>query len=326
MIGRREFIALLGGAAVAWPMAARAQKPPMRVIGVLTAGGPPSAPFVAGFGRGLAEMGFDEGRNLAIVTRSTEQYDSLPRLAAQLVGVPVAVIYAAGSANSVLALKAASGAIPIVFANGSDPVRLGLVASMNRPGGNITGVTFISSTLTAKRLELLREIVPGSAPVALLINPSNLRAESDIADVASAARSVGQEVLVIRVPSPRDLEGAFDTMVQRRVGALLVGADALFNGRADQIIALAARHRIPASYPQRLSAKDGGLMSYGDDRAETHRQGGIYVGRILKGEKPSDLPVQQPTKFELVINLKTAKSLGLSVPPTLLAVADEVIE
>jgi putative tryptophan/tyrosine transport system substrate-binding protein len=255
MRDRREFITLLGGAA-AWPVAGRAQQGErMRVIGVLTAGGPPSAPFVAGFGRGLAEMGFDEGRNLAIVTRSTEQYDSLPGLAAQLVGVPVAVIYAAGSANSVLVLKAASGAIPIVFANGSDPVRLGLVASMNRPGGNITGVTFISSTLTAKRLELLREIVPGSAPVALLTNPSNLRAESDIADVASAARSVGQEVVVIRASSQRDLEGAFVTMVQRQVGALLVGADALFNNRADQIIAMAARHRIPASYPQRSSTR-----------------------------------------------------------------------
>jgi putative ABC transport system substrate-binding protein len=322
---RREFITLLGGAAT-WPLAARAQQPAMWVIGVLAAGGPAPADIAIAFGKGLAGMGFIEGRNLAIVARSTERYERLAPLAVELVGIPVAAIYASGSANSVLAAKAATAAIPIVFANGSDPVRLGLVASMNRPGGNVTGVTFISSTLIAKRLELLRELVPGRGPVAFLLNPSNLRGDSDVTGLESAARSVGQEILVLRASSLRELETAFDTMAERRVGALLVGADAFFNRRADQIIALAARHHIPATYTQRASAEDGGLMSYGDDRAESHRQGGLYVGRILKGEKPGDLPVLQPTKFELVINLKTAKALGLTVPPTLLARADEVIE
>jgi putative tryptophan/tyrosine transport system substrate-binding protein len=325
-VKRRSFITLFGGAAVAWPLAPRAQQPSMRVIGVLAAGGAPSADIVVAFGKGLSETGFIEGRNLAIVTRSTERYERLAPLATELAGIPVAAIFASGSANSVLAAKAATSTIPIVFANGSDPVRLGLVASMNRPGGNVTGVTFISSTLMLKRLELLRELVPAARTIALLVNPGNLRGETDVADIETAARSVGQQILVLRASSVAELEVAFDAMAEHRVGAVLVGADALFNRRADQIIALAARRRIPASYTQRVSVEEGGLISYGDDRMESHRQGGLYVGRILKGEKPADLPVLQPTKFELVINLKTAKTMDLDVPATLLARADEVIE
>jgi ABC-type uncharacterized transport system substrate-binding protein len=324
-VNRRKLIALLGGAAAA-PVAAQAQQSAMPVIGVLAAGGGVTSEIATAFGKGLAEMGFIEGRSLAIVLRTTERYERLAPLASELVGIPVAAIYAAGSANAVLAAKAATATIPIVFANGSDPVRLGLVASMNRPGGNVTGVTFISSTLMAKRLELLRELVPAARTIAFLINPHNLRGETDVTDIETAARSVGQELLVLRASSLSELEAAFDTMAQRRVATLLVGADAFFNRRADQIIALAARHRIAASYTQRTSVDDGGLMSYGDNRAESHRQGGLYVGRILKGEKPADLPVLQPTRFELVINLRTAKALGLDVPPTLIARAHEVIE
>jgi putative ABC transport system substrate-binding protein len=324
-MNRRAFITLFGGAA-AWPLTARAQQPMMPAIGFLSAGGPPAAADLAAFGKGLGETGFVEGRNVAIVLRATEQYDRLPELVADLVRLPVAVIYAAGTANAALTVKAATATIPIVFANGGDPVSQGLVASMNRPGGNITGVTYLTASLTAKRLELLRELVPQTARIALLVNPTNELADAQAKEIETVARNIGQEIIVVRASNLTEIETAFATMAERRTGALLVGGDPFFVKRPDQIIALATRYRIPASYPSRASVDAGGLMSYGDDRAESYRQSGIYVGRILKGEKPADLPVLQPSKFEFVINLKAAKALGITFPPSFHLRADEVIE
>jgi putative ABC transport system substrate-binding protein len=328
MIGRREFITLLGGAAAAWPLAARGQQPEMPVIGWLESGSRQTiADYLAAFRQGLAEADYVEGRNVAIEYRWADgQYDRLSALAAELVRHQVAVIYATNTANTVKAAKEATSGIPIVFTNGSDPVKLGLVASLNRPGGNITGVSFYVGTLVAKRLELLRELVPQAVTIGFLTNPTNLISERDTSDLQAAASSVGQQIIVLNASTLDELDTAFATAAQRRVGALLVDVDVLFNRRRDQIVALAARYGIPANYATRAFAEVGGLMSYGDDRLESVRHSGIYVGRILKGEKPANLPVLLPSKFEFVINLKTAKVLGLDVPPPLQVRADVVIE
>jgi putative tryptophan/tyrosine transport system substrate-binding protein len=274
----------------------------------------------------MNEVGFVEGRNVAVEVRATDRYDQLLAFAAELVRRQVDVIYAFGTANSAQAAKAATATIPIVFANGSDPVSLGLVASISRPGGNVTGVTFFSGTLVAKRLEFLRELVPQAVTIAFLVNPTNARNEIDKASMQAAARSLGQQLIVLTASTAAEIDAAFATAAQQRVGAILVNGDAFFTGQPQELVALAARHAIPTSYSSRAAAEAGGLMSYGDNRQDSYRQAGIYIGRILKGAKPADLPVLQPAKFELVINLKTAKALGLTVPPTLFARADEVIE
>jgi putative tryptophan/tyrosine transport system substrate-binding protein len=326
---RREFITLLGGVA-AWPLAARAQQPTMPVIGWLESGsGQLSHPYAsAAFRKGLNEMGYVEGRNVAIEYRSADgQNDRLPELAAELVRRPVAVIFATETTNSVQAAMAATATIPIVFINGGDPVKLGLVASLPRPGGNVTGVTEYVGVLVAKRLELLRELVPQSTIMGFLTNPTNLNSEPNTTDIQAAAGSVGQQMIVLRASTVDEIDAAFATAARERAGALLVDGDGLlFSRRVDQLAALAARYGIPTNYPSRAFPEAGGLMSYGDDRLESWHQTGIYVGRILKGEKPADLPVLQPTKFEFVINLKTAKALGITFPPSFHLRADEVIE
>ena len=324
MMKRREFILLLCGAA-AWPLVARAQQAAMPVIGLLSIG---SLTGMADFHNGLSEQGFVEGRNVLIESRfaPTGQYDRLLALASELVGFRVAVLFATGSAGVARAAKAATATIPIVFANGGDPVKIGLVASMNRPGGNATGVSFYTGALAPKRLELLRELMPQAQTVAFLVNPTNPVSEGDIEDMEDAARSVGQRIVVVRAKNETEIDTAFATISQQRADALLVDVDAYFNSRRDQLAALAARYRVPASYNNRRYVKAGGLISYGPNLDDAVRQSAIYVGRILKGEKPADLPVMQPTKFELVINLTTAKALGITVPPSLLVRADEVIE
>jgi putative ABC transport system substrate-binding protein len=326
---RRDVLALLAGAAAAPmlpPLPARAQQA-MPVIGFLSGAGQPAPLQLTPFRQGLNEVGYVEGRNVAIVVRATDRYEQLAELAAELVRLPAAVIYAFGTANSAQAAKAATATIPIVFANGSDPVSLGLVASMSRPGGNVTGVTFFSGTLGAKRLELLRELLPQAATIAFLVNPTNARTDIDKADMQAAARSVGQQLTVLNASTATEIEAAFAAAAQQRVGAILVNGDAFFTGQSQQqLVALAARHAIPTSHTSRAAAEAGGLMSYGDDRQDSYRQAGVYVGRILKGEKPADLPVLQPAKFELAINLKTARTLGITFPPSFHLRADVVIE
>src|SRR5215468_10929100 len=324
-IKRREFITLLGGAAAAWPLAARAQQPAMPVIGVLSGRSfDDSKEFVAAFGRGLNETGLFEDRNVSIEYRWAENHvDRLPALATELVRRQVAVILAVGGVPPAQAAKAATSTIPIVFVIGGDPVKLGLVASLNRPGGNITGVTILSGALTAKRLELLRELRP-QASIACLVNPSSPEAETQLADIGDAARITGKDLRLLNVGNDHD--PAFATLTRERVGGLLLANDAFFVGRREQIVALAARHAIPAMYFLREFAAVGGLMSYGNSLADAYHRVGISTGRILRGVKPADLPVEQAVKIELVLNLKTAKALGLEVPPTLLARADEVIE
>ena len=324
---RREFIAGLGGAAAVWPLLTRAQQA-MPVIGYLDGGREqPLATVQAGFRKGLSDMGYTEGRNVAIAMRATAQIDQLPALAAELVECQVAAIYAPAPANAALAAKAATAKIPIVFINAGDPVRLGLVASIARPGGNVTGVMNYVSTLVAKRLEQVRELVPQGATIGILTNPDNLASAATMSDVTAAARSIGQKIIVLKASTPDEIDAAFVAAAQQGVGALLVDAvGLLFFSRSNQILALAARYRIPASYGTPGFVEAGGLMSYSDDRFETQRQAGIYVGRILKGEKPADLPVLQPSKFEFVINLKTAKALGLTIPPMLYALANEIIK
>jgi putative ABC transport system substrate-binding protein len=324
---RREFITLLGGV-VAWPLAARAQQPAMPVIGFLSSGSPdPFANVVAAFRLGLSETGYVEGRNAAIEYRWAEgQYDRLPKMAADLVHRQVAIIVTSGGLVTALAAKAATTTIPIIFNVGEDPAQIGLVASLARPGGNATGINFFTQEVVAKRLGLLHELVPTASTIVVLLNPASPTIESQLKDVQEAARAVGRQMHILQASTERDIDAAFATLAQLRAGALLVGADPFFYSQRDQIVAQAARYGVPAIYEQREFAVAGGLVSYGTNLADAYHQVGIYAGRILKGEKPADLPVQQSTKFEFVINLKTAKALSLAVPSGVLAIADEVIE
>jgi putative ABC transport system substrate-binding protein len=323
---RREFITLLGGAAAGWPLAARAQQPAMPVIGFLQAGSPPTAPLVAVFRQGLAEAGYVEGHNVTIEYRWAEgQYDRLPALAAELVRRQVAVIIATPIPAAVAA-KAATATVPIVFNVAGDPVKLGLVAGLARPSGNATGVNSFQAELGAKQMGLLRELLPTAARIGLLVNPTNENVESVTKDVTAAASAIGVEIDIVRASDSREIEVAFATLVRNRADALVVGADSFFYIQRLQLATLATRHAIPAVYFVREFAEAGGLMSYGTSLTEMYRHMGVYVGRILKGAKPEDLPVVQSTKFEFVINVPTARALGLDMPPTLLARADEVIE
>ena len=322
---RREFITLLGGATAAWPLAARAQQMP--VVGFLNQESAElTAHLVAGFRKGLSETGFVENQNVAIEYRWAEgRYERLPQLAADLVNRKVAVI-AAAYFPATLAAKAATSKIPIVFISGVDPIAAGLVTSLNRPGGNLTGVSNFNTSLTAKRLELLHQVVPRGDTIAVLVNSTSPAAQTIEAEARSAAQVLGLRLDVLGASTEDEIDAAFANAAQRGVGALLVAGDAYFNSRRAQLIALAARYRIPANYDRREIATDGGLMSYGMNNVEFYRQVGIYTGQILRGAKPADFPVQQPTKVELVVNLKTARSLGLELPTSVLLSADEVIE
>jgi len=329
-IKRREFIAGLGAAASAslWPLATRAQSLAMPVIGFLNGASSASwMPFIVSFRQGLKEAGFVEGQNVAIEYRWAEgQADALPKLAAELVGRQPAVLVAAGGDQAVLAARAATTAIPVAFISGSDPVKLGLVASLNRPGGNLTGITQFTATLEPKRLELLRETVPDAALIALLVNPDYPASQSQVTEVQTAASTVGQKVIVLDANNEKRIEASFAELVERRVNALLIGSDPFFTARREKIVALAAQYRLPTIYQWREFAAIGGLMSYGTDLSDSYRLLGGYAGQILKGAKTADLPVQQSTKVDLVLNLKTAKTLGLTFPISLLGRANEVIE
>jgi putative ABC transport system substrate-binding protein len=320
---RRNFISLAGGAA-AWAVAARAQRPP--VIGFLRSSTlADSTHLVSAFLQGLKETGFVEGQNVALEYRwADNQINRLPALVADLLRQPVAVIV--GNFNAALAAKAATTTIPIVFASGGDPVSDGLVNSLNRPGGNVTGINFLGGALGGKRLELLRQLVPKAMIIAVLVNPNRADTEAERRDVLAAAQALGQHLLVLDISSDQDIEAAFATAVQRGVGAVFVGTGAFTNSFRERLVALAARHALPTSYSQREAVVAGGLMNYGTSIPEAYRYAGIYAARIIKGEKPADLPVMRSTRFELIFNLKTAKTLGLEVPPMLLALADEVIE
>lgn len=321
---RREFLGLAGGATV-WPLAARAQ-PAMPVIGFLSTGGQPNPDSLAALREGLGKTGYVEGRNIKIEVRGAEQYDQLPVLAAELVRQKVDVIYTWGSLNSALAAKSATATIPIVFVNGSDPVKSGLVESLSRPGGNVTGATYDNSGILMKRLEVLAKLVPGTTTIGFLNNPAILTSSQNLADMEAAGRALHLQMPVLNATSEDEINSAFAKAADLRVEALLVGPNPTFTARRAEIVALAARYRIPANYFRRVFCDVGGLSSYAPDFADTERQAGIYIGRILKGEKPADLPVQQPTKFEMVLNLKTAKTLGLVISPTVLALANDVIE
>jgi putative ABC transport system substrate-binding protein len=326
-VRRRNFIALIGGAAIMWPLPARAQKSAVPVVGVMAAGSPAPQWRVTVFGQGLSEAGYIEGKNVAIEFRWAEgHYERLPAIAAELVSRDVAVLVASGGSTAVLAARAATSMIPIVFMTGADPVGRGLVASLGRPGGNVTGISFITSQLDAKRLELLHELVPKASVIALLVNPGNPTAESNGRALQDAARSLGQQAGILKARTVQEIDAAFAALVQLRAGALLVASDPFFLVRREQLVALAARHAVPASFDVREFVTAGGLMSYGPSLPEVWRQAGIYTGKILNGAKPADLPILQPTKFELIINLKTAKTLGLTIPQSVLLRADEVIQ
>jgi putative tryptophan/tyrosine transport system substrate-binding protein len=325
---RRSVLTLLGASAAAWPLAARAQQPAMPVVGYLYPGTPEtSANLIAAFRKGLRETDYVEGRNVAIQFRFAQnEFERLPELAADLVRRRVAVIATPGSTPATLAAKAATTTIPIVFQIGGDPVQAGLVASLNRPGGNVTGVTSMNGDIEAKRVGLMHELLPRATRFAVLVNPNNPNVAPLTRDVQAAAAAIGRQIEVLTAGTNRDIDAAFSSLVQKRADALLVSAERLFFDRRAQILTLAAHHRVPAIYPWRENAEAGGLMSYGASVADDFRQVGIYVGRILKGEKPADLPIMRASKFEFVINLQTARTLGIEVPPTLLALADEVIE
>jgi putative ABC transport system substrate-binding protein len=326
-LNRREFITLLGGAAAMLPLAARAQQPSLSMVGFLSGALPESfAPVLASVRQGLQEAGFVEGRNVAIESRwARGEVGRLPALAAELVARRVAVIVT-HALPAALAAKAATTTIPVVFVVGEDPVEVGLVQMLNRPGGNVTGLSNFMNLLLGKRLELLAEAVPHASALALLVNPNNPNAEPDSKSLQAAAQALGRRVEVFKAGSQAELDTAFAAIVEQRLGALFVNIDSFFSARAGQMVALAARHRVPASYPLRLFVAAGGLMSYDANFAEAFRRAGVYAGRILKGEKPADLPVLQPTRFQLAINLNTARALGLDIPAKLLALADEVIE
>jgi putative ABC transport system substrate-binding protein len=323
---RREFITLLGSAAVSWPVATQAQQPTMRVIGFLHAGSP-EPNLVAAFRKGLSETGYVEGQNVAIEFRWAEgQYDRLPEFAADLIHRGVAVIATPDSTPASLAAKAATTTIPIVFGTGGDPIALGLVTSLNRPGGNVTGYSMLNTQLAAKRLGFLHELVPGAAHFVALVNPNSQLTDPTIKDLQAGAATIGLQIEILSAGSDHEIDAAFASLAQKPGSTLIVTPDQFFVVRDAQIVALAARHAVPAIYPRREFPIAGGLMSYGPNFVDAYQQVGIYTGRILKGEKPADLPVQQSTKFELVINLKTAKALGLGVPLHLQQLADEVIE
>jgi putative tryptophan/tyrosine transport system substrate-binding protein len=327
-IGRRELLAALGGAAAAWPLAVRAQQGKMPVIGILASVSPaPYAPFIAAIKEGLRQTGYVEGRNVAIEYRWAEgQYDRLPQLASELVESGVAVMILVGGGATTTAAKAATATIPIVVVMGDDPVKTGAVVALNRPGGNVTGVSLLSVAMEAKRLQLLRELAPNVSVIAIVLNPNNPQADEQLQELQDAGHALGVQVEPFKAGSPSEIDTAFLNLVERRAGALLMAADAFFNTRREQFIVLSARHALPAIFPYREFPAAGGLMSYGTSLADAYRQEGIYAGRILKGEKPAEMPVQQAVKIELVINLQTAKSLGLTIPLALLGRADEVIE
>jgi putative ABC transport system substrate-binding protein len=327
MIRRREFITLIGGAAAAWPIVGRAQQAATPVIGYFSGRSPEAeAPLLGAFRRGLEETGYLAGRNIAIEFRFSDgQDDQLPALAADLVRRRVAVLVATDR-PSALAAKAATATIPIVFTSGADAVEMGLVASLNRPGGNATGVNIFTTELGPKRLELLRQLLPNAGTIAFVVNPNSAFTGRQVSELRTAAAALGQQILVLNAGSEREIDEAFATMVERRVAAVLYPASLFFQVRQEQLVALAARHAIPAMYEWREFVTAGGLMSYSTNRAEAFRQAGIYTGRVLKGANPADLPVVQSIRFEFVINLKTAKALGITIPGDLLSLADEVIE
>jgi putative ABC transport system substrate-binding protein len=328
MMRRREVISLLAGAAAAWPLASRAQQPAMPVIGFLSSlSFGYGQQFLVTFRQGLSEAGYVEGRDVSIEYRwADNQYDRLPSIAAELLQRPLAAMVASGGSVPVQAAKAATITVPIIFTAAAYPVEVGLVASLPRPGGNITGIASLTAELDAKRMGMLREFVPAADAIGVLVNPSNPSADIQRRSLQSAAQSIGLKLVVVPVATERQLDAAFATLIRERVGGLLIAADPFFADRRVQLVALVAHHAVPAMYQFREITVVGGLMSYGLHLPDNYRQAGIYTGRILKGAKPADLPVMQPTKFELVINLKTAKSLGLQIPDRLLALADEVIE
>jgi putative ABC transport system substrate-binding protein len=323
---RRDFMTLIGGA-TAWPLAARAQQVATPAVGFLHSGSEIHAPHVIGFGQGLNEAGFVEGRNVSVQYRFAEgHYDRLAAMVSDFVERKVAVLAAVGGVQTALAAKPASSTIPVIFANGSDPVQFGLVESLNRPGGNMTGVSFFTATLEAKRLGLLFELVPAARTFGILINPTNDNAEHQLKDIAQGGLTLSRPISIQKASNVREIEVAFNTFAQQQVDALLVGSDPYFFGEREKIVGLAARYNLPAIYEWREFAQTGGLASYGTNLLDNYRMAGVYVGRILKGEKPANLPVVQATKFEFVINLKTAKALRLDVSPTLSARADDLIE